>query len=727
MSIAAATAQTSADWLTGLANNNVLRWQHGGTNIGLLLAPLLSVNGWQGDIFTLTDALPANTQAVKTGDLLAVMGALGYRIRQERRLASDIRSEDTPGLFVPDNCEGWCTGMVLRELGTYGLIWEDGREQHRGNLPEGKGTLYRFERQMAADAAVEGVFDRKQIDWLADFAGRFRPIVLHVGALSFIMHFFTLAMPLFSMAVYDRVIGAQAIDTLPLLALGVLAAIGIEMILRLLRTRLAGWIGARCGVLVPAAMFERLLYLPSAMIEQASVAAQLARIRAFEAVRDFITGPIFLAVLEVPFVLLLILVIALLAGPVALVSVGALVFYLGLFAVLRPYWRKLGHDSARGAAQGQQLLMEAITNLKALHASGISGRMLQRYKAANWHATQAQYRFSMIASVVQHLAGLMTVIVGVASIAWCLTRVWDGDMSAGAMVATMILTWRVIFLMQTMCSVLPHLEQISAAAEQVGHLMKMTPEAHARNTVLAHRPLEGAITFQNVGLRYGRKKDPVFVGLSAEIAKGQIVAIYGGNGSGKSTMLRLMLGLYPAVMGSILLDGIDHRQFDPRNLRRQIAYLPQVPELLPGTVAENLRLVDPLMPDFRLRQALLWADAWEMVDELPAGVNTRIGTGGLVPSSGLAARLCLARLYLSERPIVLCDELPSQLMNSSTGARFRRYLNESRGKQTVLFVTHRQDMLQVADQVIWMKNGGRPAVGKPEQMEKQTQEGVTTP
>jgi len=326
---------------------------------------------------------------------------------------------------------------------------------------------------------------------------------------------------------------------------------------------------------------------------------------------------------------------------------------------------------------------------------------------------KANYRFGLNAAIMQHFAGLMTVMAGVATICWSLNRIWEGQMTGGAMVATMIITWRVLYPLQALCSVLPHIEQIRASLAQVAQLMSFSPEAHAAHVVLAEHPLRGKISIQNLGLRYGRKSDPVFMGLTAEIDAGEIVAVYGGNGSGKSSVLRLLLGLYAPAMGSIRLDGVDHRQFDPRSLRRQIAYFPQLPELLPGTIADNLRSYHPLAEDFRLRQALLWADAWDMIEQLPAGINTPIGEGGMIPSSGLASRVCLARLYLAERPIVLCDELSGQLLNSSTGERFQKYLAECRGKRTVLFVTHREDWLKIADKVIWLQADQRPIISRP--------------
>jgi ABC-type bacteriocin/lantibiotic exporter with double-glycine peptidase domain len=356
--------------------------------------------------------------------------------------------------------------------------------------------------------------------------------------------------------------------------------------------------------------------------------------------------------------------------------------------------------------------MDMIEHLKPIYAAGLSQRMLQRFKAVSWQAAKAHYRFGLNAAVVQHLASLITIVAGVSTIAWSLNRIWEGYMTGGAMVATMIITWRVLYPLQALCGVLPYMEQIRGSLMQVSHLMSFTPEAHAAHVVLAEHPLKGRISIQNLALRYGRKSDPVFTGLSCEIEAGEIVAVYGGNGTGKSSILRLLLGLYAPAMGSIRLDGVDHRQFDPRSLRRQIAYLPQLPELLPGTVADNLRVHQPLAAEFKLRQALLWADAWEMVEQLPAGLNTRLGGDGFTPSSGFAARLCLARLYLAERPLVLCDELPAQLLNSTTGERFRRYLEECRGKRTVLYVTHREDWLSLADKVISFKADMRPMVSR---------------
>ena len=730
-------------WLRTLFDNNILTWAQKeagpdhGQSADYLLAPLLNACGWQGNVQALIDALPVTAEAINVNDLLGVMGALGYRIESLRQNINDVTPDMLPALYVSDGAGGTSVAaglrdaFVLRELTPYGLLWEDGESQHRGSLPvgvENTGMLYRFHRtdHGMENAEVMSGLPPLRESWFGKIAGRLQPIFLHAAFLSMVMHIFSLAMPLFSMAVYDRVISAHAPGTLPLLAFGVASAFVVETVLRAIRIRLVGWMGARAGLVICQSMFERLLFLPATLIEQASVSSQIARIRAFEAVRDFITGPMFMTLLELPFTTILILVIALIAGPVVMVPLGMVCAYALLLGAFRGRWYRLGREMARSSALRQQLSLEFIDKRAAIYAGGLSERMLQRFRAISATVARVQHAYATTNSAVQYIAAFLTTSAAVITINWCLRRVWDGNMTGGEMIATMIITWRLLYPLQALCTLIPNWEQVRGSARQVAALMALTPEVHAQSHTLAQTTFNGKVEFQNIGLRYTRKTDPVFVGLNATINHGEIYAVYGGNGCGKSSVLRLVLGLYPPAIGTLRIDGIDHRQMDPRTLRRQIAYLPQTPEFLPGTIADNLRAANPLAASHQVRDALLWADALEAVEALPAGLETRIGPStdesGLALSSSLAARLSLARLYLSDRPIVLCDELPVVLLNGVTGTRFRNFIQDCRGRRTVMFVTHREDWLGLADQVIWLRQGGVPVVARPDALIRQSQD-----
>lgn len=187
------------EWLEQLSQHGILRWHHGNNNYGLLLPVLLELNGWQGDILVLSDALPCSAKEIGVQDILAVMSALGYRIYQERIHTHNLKPEDLPGLFIPTSKQSWQEGIVLREIAAYGVIWHDGREQRRGGLLEQEGMFYRFER------IQEEENEDDQRRWIGQLATRFKPLMVHAAILSLVMHLFTLAMPMFSMAVYDRV------------------------------------------------------------------------------------------------------------------------------------------------------------------------------------------------------------------------------------------------------------------------------------------------------------------------------------------------------------------------------------------------------------------------------------------------------------------------------------------------------------------------------------------
>lgn len=698
------------DYLSALNSSQLVSWQHQRSNLGLLLGPLLKACGWQGDILALMDTLPIGRKLIQANDLLGVMSALGYTIAATRTQLSVIEDETLPALFLPDKPQGWLQGMILLEKSELGLIWEDGRSHERGNLTDQQGILYRFSRPSDAERELESLEAPQPTDWLENFRQRFNPLIWHAIWLSFIVHVFSLAMPLFSMAVYDRVIGARSVDTLVLLTAGVLGAFTVEMVIRWFRLRLATWIGTRSSLMITSALFERLLHLPAMLIEQASVSAQLARIRAFENVRDFITGPLFLSVLEAPFALLLLAVIGWLAGPAVLVPLSTMLAYGILVFSLRRHWHNEGRNSAHAAAQLQQQLSEITGNLKAIQLAGLGDRLQQRATTTARRSILAQAAFNHTSTLIQFTAALLTVVSIVVMTNWNLDRIWAGQMSGGALVATMILNWRLMNLMQTAFSAIPQLEQVYASITQVRQIMNMQAERHIEHNISARPTSSGKLQIQNVGLRYNRQADPVFMGLNADIKPGQIVAIYGTNGTGKSSVLKLLLGLYAPAIGSIRLDGTDYRQLDPRHLRRQIAYFPQVPELLPGTIAENLRHMNPMAPDHKLRQALMWSDAWDTIETLPQGINTVVSDG--FPES-LTARIVLARLYLCERPVILCDELPVQLLNSETGLRFRQYIEKCRSERTVIFVAQREDWIAIADQMIWLKADGKPITGRP--------------
>ncbi len=302
-----------------------------------------------------------------------------------------------------------------------------------------------------------------------------------------------------------------------------------------------------------------------------------------------------------------------------------------------------------------------------------------------------------------------------------------GAMTAGALVATMILTWRVLSPLQSLCAVLPRMEQVRQSIAQLNELMRLQPEREPYGTVHALRPFRGHIAFLNVSLRYGRKFDPVFMNLNLEAKPGDLITIMGLNGVGKTSIIKIAAGLYGVTTGTIRLDGIDIRQLDPVQLRRHVTYIGQSPDVFSGTVMDNLRLTAPLATETEIKAALEKAGAWEEVQAMVDGIRTEIHLNDINLSSSLIYKLNLARAYLSTASIILCDELPYAILNSKTGEEFKKFLESQKGKRTVMLVTHREDYVALADKVVVLKQDKRPIVTTPAQLFKKTNllKGVT--
>jgi ATP-binding cassette, subfamily C, bacterial LapB len=337
----------------------------------------------------------------------------------------------------------------------------------------------------------------------------------------------------------------------------------------------------------------------------------------------------------------------------------------------------------------------------------------ERFRHMSSEASTAAFHSGHLAAVLETISHMLTIITGVVVLWLGAHMVMAGSITSGALVAVMILTWRVLAPVAMFCNALPRLEQLRQTIAQVDRLMNIPSETELRQDTIKPSRIAGRLEFKSVGLRYSKDTDPVFAGLSFTAQPGQMVAIIGGNGSGKSTILKLMNGLYHPQAGSIRLDGVDIRQLDPTTLRRNINYMPQNPDFFEGTLAENIRLANPLAGDAAILSALKHTGALEEVEAMPLGIATPMGRNKSL-SVTLAYRLGLARLCLSETAVILCDELPYAVLNSSSGELFAKLLDSWRGKKTILLVTHREDYVRRCDIAVGLRVGEVPLVGKPE-------------
>ena len=691
------------------------------TDFAACVMPLLRALNWRGDPRHVAEALPHFAETLDLSGLRDVMANLRYTSKPLRCRLDKIDPRLMPCLFVPDDkpaviaigTENGIISIFNGETGSYEALTGDASWE---------GIAFFFSK---VDPDLMQMQQQKK-GWFRTIADRFRPLVYQILGITFLLNVLALATPLFIMAVYDKVVATGSLTTLAYFGVGVGIALVCDLVLRTIRTKIMAYVGARMDNLIGNAVFERILFLPPALTERATIGAQVSRIKDFESVRDFFTGPMALVLFELPFVVIFITVIAILGGPVAFVPIIMLVFFVLLGAVVTPLIKGSVAKAAKATSKRQEFLVEALSHMRAVRYTGSEQRWYERYREMSADASYNNFITSQYSALVMTISHVLMVGAGLSTIAFGVFRVLDGEMTTGGLVASMILVWRVLSPLQTGFMTLSRIEQVRASISQLDNLMNIKAERDFYSKVTPLRNIRGRVTFSRVSLRYRTDADPALIGVGFEANPGEVVIVLGGNGAGKSTILKLVNGMYHPQGGNVRIDNMDIRQMDPVELRHTDAYVPQQAEFFYGTVAQNLRLAKPTATDEDLVWAATQAGCLEEIENMKSGDGNwaRYGFEARLSDSNIeqlptsfVQRLNLARAYLKRAPIYLFDE-PGNGLDFEGDKAFMETVMKMRGKTTVLIVTHRPSHIKLADKIVWLENGHLRMSGPAEEVKK---------
>ncbi len=673
------------------------------------LMPLLTALKWRGSPRDIAEALPHVADTLDLVDLRNVLATLGYDSHGERTTPRALDARLLPCLFIPDR--GGALVLVERRNANYRAFDGTANEELTLAPSNCRGTAYYFTDTSVADSFA---VDQSTGSWFAGIANRFRPTVYWLLCMTLMLNLLALAVPLFIMIVYDKVIGAHSVAALPYLAGGIIAAMVCDIGLRMIRARVIGGIAGRLDFILGAEAFGRILSLPPASTERATIGAQVSRLREFESVREFFSGPLANVALELPFAPLFLAVIAVLAGPVALVPACM----IGAFALFGWFWlpglRDAVAAASRARAERQSFLVESLSHLRTVKTAAAEPIWSDRFRVLSARAVTANLATARRSVILQTVAHMLMVLAGVAVLGWGTLRVLDGVMSMGALIATMALVWRVLAPLQAGFLAFSRLEQVKLGIRQINQLMQLQPERTSGKSALLGRSFGGRVVFDRTSYRYAADADLALLGVTFSTQPGELVAITGRNGSGKSTLLKLVAGLYHPQGGTVTIDGLDLRQVDPMELRRSIAYVPQSPSLFHGTIAQNLRLADPTASDEQLMSAVAEAGLMHTILDLPDGFDTRVGDNAPLPY-GFAQRLIIARALIRQAPILLLDE-PATSLDEDGDRALMDLLERQKGRATIFMVSHRPSHIRLADNVIVLTNGIVQFDGRPDEV-----------
>ncbi|MDC0344833.1 ATP-binding cassette domain-containing protein [Alphaproteobacteria bacterium] len=680
------------------------------------LVMLFALFDLQGDQRRLVEAFPKVEK--RDLDIVDVLNAMSHIGMVSHRAILDVETPDKrlfPCLLLPQENEE--APLILLQPDDEGRLRIFDCVQRRYETVEIKdlpmGEVYLFEKINLQQKKRE-MSARKSagFKWFTIVFERFGSLIKQVLLISVFVNILSLAIPVFMMTVYDRVIGAKSMETLHYLVVGILLAVGIELVLRFTRSKTIAWLGVRMDNIVNNAIFSQLLLMHSSQTESVPLPTQIARLKSFEFIRNFFTGQLFLVMVELPFIFILIGAIWLISGMLFLIPVVTVILYAILLWFFHMKLRVLIRSSANIGSEKKQFSMDSFMRLHTFRYSGIVDEYLNRYKELTSVSSLEVFKLNFMSSTIETVAHVLSMLTGVAVISFGVNRVWDMQMTVGALVATMIILWRVLAPLQTLSAMMVRLEQLRNSISQINRLMDMDVERESYGVTKPLKPTGGSIKLTNIGVRYNKGLDPVFVGLSLNARAGEAIAITGACGGGKTTLLKVVLGLYLPQVGSIQIDGIDIKHMDPIGMRQCLAYFPKHPACFEGTVRDNLLLADPIAGDAALHDALERVGGVYHEEFFKDGLDTHVGYAGSNISTDFAYRISLARVLLKEKTSCIClmDELPDTFFGGSLGEAYERCIKDYKRKKTVFYVTQHDQFLTLADRVIHMEAGARPKV-----------------
>ena len=615
--------------------------------------------------------------------------------------------------------------LVLRDSQACVLLgWEPGTGQASVMLAQtGQGAVHLGREDLAArfTGVVLFVRPRFQFDsrtevepahastssasrhwfWSAMLAQRlvYRDILLA----ALLINVFALAFPMFSMNVYDRVVPNNAVETLWALAVGVVTVIAADLFMRLMRSHFVDQASARVDVEVSATLMEKVLGMRMEHRAE-SVGSFATSLRGFEQVRDFIASSTVTALIDLPFAALFVLALIWISPWLALpvVVVGLLILALGY--VQQDRLHELSQTTYKASAMRHATLIESLTGIETIKSQGAQGVVQAKWERTNGFLALTNVKMRALSTAAMYGTGFLTQLVTVTIVIIGVYLIGLHELTMGALIAASMLASRALAPAGQVVGLLMQYQGARTALENLNKVMDKPVEREQGQKFVERPLLRGDIEFRNVKFAYPGRTDSALEGLSFKIRAGEKVALIGRVGSGKSTIQKLIIGLYQPSEGAVLLDGIDLRQLDPADVRRNAGYVSQDVTLFYGTLRDNIALGLPHADDAAIVAAAQAAGMADLVNRHPRGFDMPVGERGESLSGGQRQSVGLARALLHNAPMLLLDE-PTSAMDFSTESQVTQRIAAMTHDCTVVLVTHRTSMLAMVNRVIVIDGG----------------------
>jgi len=689
----------------GLAQlNHDPRTQHDDPLLDGLLA-LCSLHYKPASRAMLTTGLPLAGQRLSPDLLPRAAARAGLQGRLLQRTLEKIPSIALPALLLLKEGRsavllGW-DGDTARLL----LSESDGGEVQvsREVLSQDYSGRVFFAQPQHKFDITSGTLIPRAHSWFKDTLKRSRWLYADAIAASLVINLIALAAPLFVMNVYDRVVPNQATATLWVLAIGICGAYLFDLLLKSMRSLCLDLAGKKTDLIISATLFERIVGM-SMKMRPARVGSYASNIHEFQGMRDFLTSLTLTSLIDLPFTLIILGVIALLGGHLVWIPIVAFPLALGIGHFLqKPLTATLERTMALGAER-QSSLIETLAGLDAVKVNNAESERQYQWEQTIGTLSRLELRVKVLSGLAMNITLLIQQVAGVAMIIFGVYQIIDGTLSMGGLVACYMLSGRALGPLAQLSGLLTRYQQAKVTMVSVDQMMELPQERNFDERPLSRKALQGAMTFREVDFTYPNQQTLALRGINLNVRPGEKIGIIGRSGSGKSSLAKLLVGLYQPDSGSLLVDGVDIRQIDVSELRHNIGYVAQDIQLLAGTLRDNLVSGARYVDDEMVLQAAELAGVHEFARLHPQGYELQVGERGQNLSGGQRQNVALARALLLNPPILLLDE-PTSAMDNTGEERLKQRLQSVIENKTVILVTHRASLLSLVDRLLVIDRG----------------------
>ena len=632
---------------------------------------------------------------------------MGLRARQSKAYIQALVPIDVPAILIlKDQTPAVLVGgnqtngyeIYLPSTNQMQLVEASVLEQHYS------GSCIRFKPTYELDEARTDRWRTGSLRWFWQVAKVYWKSYWMVIVATAMINILALCVPLFVMNAYDRVLPNEAFVTLWVFVAGLFVAFSFDFLLKLARGQLLDRVGRKIDIEIASTLFRKLLGARLAdQPETSGVSA--SRFQEYEAVREFLSSNTVMMFVDVAFFFLFGWVIYLIGGWIVVVPLTALVLVLILGFFLQAKLTNVIKNSQTESALRHSILVESIGGIETIKSVRAEGYVLKRWEnfaKAAAESTEEMKRYAAIGlnstALIQQIVVVLLVVCGAYQFA-------EGNMTTGAIIAVVMLSNRLIAPLSMIAQSFTRARYVSLALRGLNDLISKDDELSLNPGFVARKIESGQLQFQKVQFRYPSNDALVFDNLDFAISPGERVGILGRMGSGKTTVGRLLTGLYTPTSGEILIDGVDIKQYHAHELRAAIALVVQEAELFYGTIRENIIMGRPEASDDEIVRAAKLSGADEFIATHPKGFELNVGEGGSRLSGGQRQCVALARALLLQPKILFLDE-PTSAIDKTSEKRFIERLNAALlPDQTLIVTTHRNSLLQLVNRLIVLDKG----------------------